>query len=661
MPTMASTEKVLIKLRPPTTDTATYLTYLEENLRHEHLDTLQDLLEDELLARLIGWDLIHILLPLLPDSMPCMRILAQRGNPRELVLKIAESLQNATFDEKVEDGDDEDIKNESLDPLTSTCISPPYTTPIIQKDRYNISPPRETFEMLLDMLATLHPRIDTNYPSRFISTTLQAVLLAFCKAANKQRRLIQPIARFVSAIHSANTRKTCCTGNILIGSSTNLDKNTLAPEARIVLKLLQSFVVHVLESYVENLSERDDPGFCWSSGLQKTLNSAKAVPHNSPFSGIASSSRSMKERHENITSLILVAEVLGIDSNDLFSSLSSTGFNQVQEEEFPSSAESIPYPNAGSLLLLVARRAKYRLDNDKAPPNSFLISPHHEMVLSVFLKLQSAGEFQLPSPSIVDAILYLGLEILQDRGAASICSNDEGFQAYLHKVALLSALSPSPSLRYNAYWLTSRVLESHPRGVVRLSFIRDTLEHCPYANLKAAAIGWLKDEIVSAAQARNKTEDPEYAEHAEKRDIFQSPHVLRTAGQAAFPDVRCILRSPSEVQWTRLMSNFTFYMAALNFCYFLLKASFLHQVLKVREALQTINVWHRFVNPICQVVERLGVEINDSRELRFRQESEPALLDLLMMESVLARVAEAAYELKILPGGGKTTGQDREY
>ncbi|KAK5057917.1 YAP1-binding protein 1, partial [Cryomyces antarcticus] len=100
----------LLKALPPATDYLTYLTIVEYNLTPERLPTLHDVLQDATLTTNIGWDLIHILVPLLPDSEQCLQDIARLGNPREVIIKVTESLRLIDFNNVEEDVDEEDAQ-----------------------------------------------------------------------------------------------------------------------------------------------------------------------------------------------------------------------------------------------------------------------------------------------------------------------------------------------------------------------------------------------------------------------------------------------------------------------------------------------------------------------------------------------------------------------
>lgn len=99
-------ENILLQTLPPVTDYLTYLTILEYNLTADELPTLHGILQDTTLTANIGWDLVHLLLPLLPASRDCLQDVARLGNPREVVLKVTELLQN--LGRGSEEGEEED-------------------------------------------------------------------------------------------------------------------------------------------------------------------------------------------------------------------------------------------------------------------------------------------------------------------------------------------------------------------------------------------------------------------------------------------------------------------------------------------------------------------------------------------------------------------------
>lgn len=142
----------LVQALPPNTDYLTYCTLLEYQLTPQRLPLLHTLLQDEKLTTNIGWDLVKLLLPMLPASTECLHDVARLGNPREVILRVSESLM------QLHQEDDEDDLSDAEKPLPLHTLQ---------------------FNCLLAMLSVLHSRIQTKSPSRFVATSLQAALEAY--------------------------------------------------------------------------------------------------------------------------------------------------------------------------------------------------------------------------------------------------------------------------------------------------------------------------------------------------------------------------------------------------------------------------------------------------------------------------------------------------
>ena len=90
---MSIEENPLVAALPPQTDYISYLTIVEHFLKREHLPLFRTILRNNpTLTVNIGWDLVQILVPLLPESEECLHDVAQLGNPREVILKVTELL-----------------------------------------------------------------------------------------------------------------------------------------------------------------------------------------------------------------------------------------------------------------------------------------------------------------------------------------------------------------------------------------------------------------------------------------------------------------------------------------------------------------------------------------------------------------------------------------
>lgn len=134
--------------------------------------------------------------------------------------------------------------------------------------------------------------------------------------------------------------------------------------------------------------------------------------------------------------------------------------------------------------------------------------------------------------------------------------DDDDFLLLLQSLSLLSANNPSSTLRYSAHVLTSSLLHAHPLDRVRMTFITDTLEHCPYETLKASAVSWLKEEIITAQERGSK-------------NVFSTNVALAATQPYLFPDTSALTEASEEEAIQELAQAWPFHMAVVNFLYFI--------------------------------------------------------------------------------------------
>lgn len=652
----------LLAAKPPATDYLTYLTIIEYNLSEENLPILHRVLQDPELTANIGWDLVHLLLPLLPASAECLEDVASRGNPREVILKVTEALRLLEFEEFVQDSDEEqalmatassskpapiEIGESSLSPAISAPAAPPA---------YVLK-----FEVLLSLLKTLHRRVKTKYPSRFLSTSLQAVLAAYNKAVHHHEELTLSAVKFVKTLSGTkrpHLPPRTSSGNLLRTATglsepdpegqsdpPNADENTL------INRLLQSFITHVFEDYVLSLSSDDDvPGMAWSSRLIEKYQPERTVPGKVTYADRFAQEESLKSRSAIVGQLVALAQDLGLKTAELVKTISDPEVEKAgvpgAEDEPPESAADIPLSKTGALLLFVARTVKQELYATASSGDDIVlpIFPEHATILDNFIGSLGPQTVGLEPEALIDAVLALGLIALEKNNIGEP-ADDEHFAKYLQTSSLISANSPSPSLRYQAHYLTSTILRSHPSDLVRLTFIRDTLEHCPFENLKESAVTWLKGETLEANPPHSHDSE---AEH--ETSIFSTPVALSTVSPFLFPDLTHSWSSPVEISesWVQFRTDLGFFMAALNFYYLLLTAKWLHENVDVAGLQKAGNIQESYLTPLKQAIGRFREALKEGGELAIAEDEEniaQSKLDLDMLEMAIEHVEKGAASL----------------
>jgi hypothetical protein len=250
--------EAILEARPPATDRFTYLTIIEANLCPGVLPTLNEVLQDAELTQEIGWDLVFNLVSL-PGSEACLETVARLGNPREVILKVLETLELLGGDEEEKEEEEEERKPEST-------VSSTYR-----------------FITLLGMLAILHRRIKTKYPSRFLAQTLQTVLgtyrpnqemtasvLNLVHSLSGQRR--PPLPTRKSSVNVANPDQDGDASKNAPDPEADRDDREDPDESDLQQRLLLSFATCILEAYA-NGNE-----MMWSARLLEFYNPEKIVP-----------------------------------------------------------------------------------------------------------------------------------------------------------------------------------------------------------------------------------------------------------------------------------------------------------------------------------------------------------------------------------------------
>lgn len=244
---------------------------MEKFLSPEILPTLNDVLQDASLTQEIGWDLVDMLVPL-QGCEPCLETVARLGNPRETIIKVLETMEGLQ-DAGADQGDGGDDGDEEAE----TARAAPANTPQEVTRRFII---------LLGMLAILHKRIKTKYPSRFLATSFLTIYKTYQPNQEMTASVIN-LVHSLSALSGQPPRPPLPTRKSSIEVANpdqhgDSSKNAPDPEAEreiepsketeIQRRLLLSFTSCVLESYV-NANDMQ-----WSRRLLEFYNPDKIVP-----------------------------------------------------------------------------------------------------------------------------------------------------------------------------------------------------------------------------------------------------------------------------------------------------------------------------------------------------------------------------------------------
>lgn len=415
-------------------------------------------------------------------------------------------------------------------------------------------------------------------------------------------------------------------------------------------KLFQSFLTHVIEEYMLNVPPTNDdvPGMAWCSRAMEKLQPERVIPETKTFVNRFANEEHLHRRVDAVGQLATLAQDLSLTNEELLSAAVTVEKMPERiggdEDDPPESADDIPLSRLGSLMLYAARqvsRVLYDTPSSAGDPPFATFPDHHELLKNcVSAPNQGNGTLGTEPEGLIDAMLALGLLTLE-HNAIGEPSSDDQYTEYLQSIALLSSNCPSPNLRGHAHYLASTILRSHPDDQVRLAFIRDTLEHCPFENLKVSAVGWIKGETIEANPPRHPHSHSGHEQPNVGNSIFAKSLALDTLAPFLFPSLHAdLLTSPISEAWITFRTNASFYLASLNFLYLLLCAKHLHEALQIQDLWTNNDVAGSFITPLREGGERFRKEMQGGRQLS-EERSDEVLAEMNVLGDALERVEGA--------------------
>ena len=691
-------QNILTRALPPATDYVLYLMILEYNLRKADLPLLHRLLQDSTLTIKLGWDLIHLLVPLLPASKDCLIDVARLGNPREVILKVAELLGKtgrSLWGEKEAEEDDSDSDSESNEPAFIEEKSQAHVTSddTVNKKQHKSSYRSVIeFQALLHMISIVYPRIKTKHPSKFLISAFEAILPAYARVTSSSLSTIAVITLLEKLCQSAKPvlpprENSSVNQPIEAEQSTAPDpegqeETVASEELGIQIRLLRSFTTHIIEVYFESLPNVDDgPGLAWTQRYLEIEHPERVVPFQKtmldrfmPLPIRADFKPSHKLNDLNNRDLIAQKLIVStrlcsaiIKANPVLQKAALYGvkipWNDVvwvvrhSAEEFrvthrsdstsilQSTCIDFPLSRKGMLYILGAELAAKVLYEQLDRP-AMVLGFHFDSVTN-FLDTDLAAIGTEPL-MILDTVLLLGFTRLEDNLERVSRFSHPEFYKYLQKLSLLSANAPSSSIRYHAHLMATKTLHTYPSKQARFNFIQDTFEHCPYENLLVCTVGWLKDEILAAVASenmvKNEAKDIEetikiyhLSDDADAGFTFASPETLTSLSVYLFS-----IDTPGG-QPGGYMGRIPFYMTALNLYYLLWVSPVVRDRLQVPTFEQRCDIQGSFVKPLKNICDVL---LDDPPMAGLRTEHEIAEVQLLQTtaELVLAAVVKGQSE-----------------
>ena len=573
----SSSEDPLVTALPPAMDYITYLMLLEYQLKPDNLTTLNRLLseDDGTLARKIGWDLLRLVLPMLdkvPDAASdCLSIIARRGNPREVVVRLAEELEKLGYSSADEDEDDFDDYSDDeddglptfegeakrihlgemkLDGMPETTKSEETAQAAQSKDAPVTKPLDEmlVFKALLSMLSIVQPRIKTQYPSRFLATSLPAALGAYRRMdtsvaattafldclkqlSGKQRPALPPRSSTASA-PNVDVQSQATTAAPLPDpeASEEAVAGTNTPssnEKAIIQRLLQAVLLEVLDEFMTSLKIQEVQSMSWTIRLREKHEPERLVPRRQTDTELWKTDEDLEMRDDLVSKFVALAEELQFDpvvelgklvnpdSPPLIPLPAKAEGDEAEEEpsEYPRSPSDVPLTMTAVVLLGAAQQ--YIQPDDAHCASLDLIS-------TTFRQVQpTAADFELEalkSHALLDALLSLLYTSARQTDAQSFTDmrTYDNLMWYLLRFCEQCYL---PQLRDDAHHIATMLLHKSANGGQYLHVIKTILKdrlrpnqpNPPQALLInrdikgvvcAMAIDWLKEGMMKPVTDR---------------------------------------------------------------------------------------------------------------------------------------------------------------
>ncbi|KAJ5347700.1 hypothetical protein MYU51_009663 [Penicillium brevicompactum] len=558
-------EDPLIATLPPATDYLTYLTLLEYQLTPARLPLLHNLLQDEKLTTNIGWDLVKLLLPMLPASTDCLQDVARLGNPREVILRVSESLMQLQPDDE---DDDEEAEGEGL-PLH-----------ILQ------------FNCLLGMLSVLHKRIQTKAPSRFMATSLQAALEAYTSMPTNETTLafLEFLREVSPSKRPAPPPRVASESSVLrvaAASAPDPEAEVSSPspsadnETLLVRKFIQFSLLELLKSYLLSFSSPLDPGLSWTIRMQEHLHPELRLPGSQSQTEAYASTKELKDRDLIMGKLVALSRDVGLDSKELLEIISSSPTDQVAQLDFdepPTDPNQIPLERHGSLLLLAARTAGATLFASGQPLPPVSVFPELSVIFKHFVgETTNFDEIAFGQPhALLDSLLAVTVYALQQ--PINPPSSESEFKDFVVTLTACTARQSHGIVRQ----IPATVFRSHPSPETRFKLIYTILEDEHLASARDSAIAWLKEELLASSST-----------------LFQDPHYFWALFPTLFSPVKAASSSDLVVNWTRLtQTQGPPLHSALNLYYLLLSSTSLRSQLQLEKTVKFFRA--HVLNPLRQ-------------------------------------------------------------
>jgi hypothetical protein len=246
-----------------------------------------------------------------------------------------------------------------------------------------------------------------------------------------------------------------------------------------------------------------------------------------------------------------------------------------------SSPGDIALSTGGSISLLAYWVFSSTVFDADHPTPAMHIFPEHFALLEQLLQDDAHGQIR-NAPGTIASLVALGLWLEENKlisagpstdgtnPSTAVAENPSGnFMTYHHLLTLITVYHPSQQVRNAANALAGAVLHDDPDAQDRLRILEDLLENCMFTNLKACAVAWLREELISALSSPSSQSTGASSGVSTPNNIFATPDALDTVQYAVFPSLGFLKEADQSTLAEYWVVNAAFLIQAANFALFL--------------------------------------------------------------------------------------------
>ncbi|GAP87475.1 putative duf1760-domain-containing protein [Rosellinia necatrix] len=518
-----------------------YLTIVQYHARTPGiLPTLNEALQDVSLTREIGWDLVETLITI-DGCEDCLETVARLGNPREVIIKVMETM--AFLANLWEDAQENDLDGDT----THTELKP-GTIP-------------DRLITLIGMLAILQRRIKTKYPSRFLAPSLVSVLEAYQPTPEMTTAVINLVRSLSGRVRPPLPTRTSSIDVANPDEYGDGSKNAPDPEAEqedpmergLNRKVLQSFTTCVLQRYINEHEVQ------WSPRLLEMYFPQMIIPSKTTITRAFREDEVLQKRDAVVGQLAALLRDLGM--NDGSAAFVRDVVHQPKHVgplvnlDTYDMVDNIYLSRGGTICLIaywIFSTDAFGADN---PAPEMSLFPEHLELLQLFLGENPQAEIT-NNPGIADALLAIGLGLYQKGSIGA--GGDVNYMVYHHCLTLISVFHPDIQVRNAATRFAGTLLHADPDDESRRETLEDLLQNCQFPALNACAVGWLQEEIMAAHQ--NNT-----------LNVFSTSDIIERLKFDLFPDMSSLVGSGHDAFAEFWEEHQVFLIQVANFAYFLFR------------------------------------------------------------------------------------------